>query len=155
MIGMVSKVKMDALTHELVDYLLGETDNIPKEPQWTFKLYRAIGNVSQAVKVAVNIAQKEQEFGNYKYAHEIMLDTYKDIREGGQRLPYELITRLVYLHSYALAKKKVKMGDHLAAARLLSRVCENISQFPQNMTNIMTTTIGECSQSGLKQEAYR
>lgn len=56
MIEMVAKVKMDALTHELVDYLLGETDNIPKEPQWTFKLYRAIGNVGQAVKVAVNIA---------------------------------------------------------------------------------------------------
>jgi WD repeat-containing protein 19 len=79
-----------------------------------------------------------------------MLDTYKDIREGNQRLPYELNNRLIYLHSYALAKKKVKMGDHLGAARLLTRVCENISQFPQNMTNIMTTTIGECSQSGLK-----
>lgn len=45
MIEMVAKVKLDALTHELVDYLMGETDNIPKEPQWTFKLYRAIGNV--------------------------------------------------------------------------------------------------------------
>jgi WD repeat-containing protein 19 len=32
MIEMVSKVKNDALTHELVDYLMGETDNIPKEP---------------------------------------------------------------------------------------------------------------------------
>lgn len=90
MIEMVAKVKMDALTHELVDYLLGETDNIPKEPQWTFKLYRSIGNVGQAVKVAVNIAQKEQEFGNYKYAHEIMLDTFKDIKAGGQRLPHDL-----------------------------------------------------------------
>jgi len=57
MIEMVSKVKMEALTHELVDYLMGESDNIPKEPQWTFKLYRAIGNVTQAVKIAVNIAQ--------------------------------------------------------------------------------------------------
>lgn len=56
MIEMVSKVKMEALTHELVDYLMGESDNIPKEPQWTFKLYRAIGNVTQAVKIAVNIA---------------------------------------------------------------------------------------------------
>jgi WD repeat-containing protein 19 len=57
MIEMVSKVKIEALTHELVDYLMGEKDNTPKEPQWTFKLYRAIGNVKQAVKIAVNIAQ--------------------------------------------------------------------------------------------------
>ena len=56
MIEMVSKVKIESLTHELVDYLMGETDNIPKEPQWTFKLYRAIGNVKQAVKIAINIS---------------------------------------------------------------------------------------------------
>merc|ERR1740139_434006 len=80
MIEMVAKVKMDALTHELVDYLMGETDNIPKEPQWTFKLYRAIGNVKQAVKIAINISQQEQEVGNYKMAHNILLDTYKDIK---------------------------------------------------------------------------
>ena len=54
---MIAKAKVDALTHELVDYLMGETDNIPKEPQYTFKLYRAIGNTGQAVKIAVNIAQ--------------------------------------------------------------------------------------------------
>jgi len=59
MIEMVSKSKIDSLTHELVDYLMGETDNIPKEPQWTFKLYRAIGNVKQAAKIAINIAQQE------------------------------------------------------------------------------------------------
>ena len=58
---MIAKAKVDALTHELVDYLMGETDNIPKEPQYTFKLYRAIGNTGQAVKIAVNIAQQEQE----------------------------------------------------------------------------------------------
>jgi len=32
MIDMVAKVKLDPLTHELVDYLMGETDNVPKEP---------------------------------------------------------------------------------------------------------------------------
>jgi hypothetical protein len=31
MIEMVAKVKVDALTHELVDYLMGE-DGTPKEP---------------------------------------------------------------------------------------------------------------------------
>jgi WD repeat-containing protein 19 len=56
MIEMVSKVKIEPLTHELLDYLMGEKDNNPKEPQWAFKLYRSIGNVKQAVKIAVNIA---------------------------------------------------------------------------------------------------
>jgi WD repeat-containing protein 19 len=57
MIEMVGRVKIDPLTHELVDYLMGEKDGIPKEPQWTFKLYRAIGNTRQAVKIAITIAQ--------------------------------------------------------------------------------------------------
>lgn len=155
MIDMVAKVKLEALTHELVDYLMGETDNIPKEPQWTFKLYRAIGNVSQAVKIAVNIAQQEQELGNYKYSHEIMLDTFKDIKASNLRIPFELNNRFMLLHSYQLAKRMVKMNNHMGAARLLNRVCKNISQFPQNMTAIMTTSIGECTQAGLKQQAYQ
>ncbi len=100
MIEMVAKVKLDALTHELVDYLMGETDNIPKEPQWTFKLYRAIGNVGQAVKIAVNIAVQEQDLGNYKYAHEVLLDTFKDIRSSNMRIPFELSQRLLMVHSY-------------------------------------------------------
>ena len=90
MIEMVAKVKIEALTHELVDYLLGQIDNQPKEPQWTFKLYRAIGNVKQAVKIAVNIAQQEQELGNYKYAHDVLLDTFKDIRQSNNRIPFDL-----------------------------------------------------------------
>ena len=32
MIEMTARVKIDSLTHELVDYLMGETDNLPKEP---------------------------------------------------------------------------------------------------------------------------
>ena len=60
MIEMVGRVKIDPLTHELVDYLMGEgPDGIPKDPQHTFKLYRAIGNTGQAVKIAVTIATQE------------------------------------------------------------------------------------------------
>ena len=68
MIDMVSKVKIEALTHELVDYLMGEIDNVPKEPQWTFKLYRAIGNVKQEenedlakIDEVVNVAEDFDE----------------------------------------------------------------------------------------------
>lgn len=100
MIEMVAKVKLDPLTHELTDYLMGETDNVPKEPQWTFKLYRAIGNIGQAVKIAVNIATQEQEMGNYKQAHDILADTFKDIRSSNMRIPHDLTQRLINIHSY-------------------------------------------------------
>jgi len=61
--------------------------------------------------------------GNYKYAHDILLDTFKDIKQGNQRIPFELNQRLLLIHSYQLAKKLVKFGNHMGAARLLIRVC--------------------------------
>lgn len=155
MIDMVAKVKIEALTHELVDYLLGQIDNVPKEPQWTFKLYRAIGNVKQAVKIAVNIATQEQELGNYKYAHDILLDTFKDIRLSNNRIPFELNQRLMLIHSFTLAKRLVKINDHQGAARLLLRVAQNISQFPQNMVNILTSCVAECTKANMKQAAFQ
>lgn len=145
MIEMVSKIKNDALTHELVDYLMGETDNIPKEPQWTFKLYRAIGNVKQAVKIAINISQQEQELGNYKYAHDVLLDTYKDIKTHNLKIPFDLNNKLMIVHSFQLAKRLVKMGNHVGAARMLVRVSKNISMFPATVVNILTTTVAECT----------
>ena len=145
MIEMVSRVKIESLTHELVDYLMGETDNIPKEPQWTFKLYRAIGNVKQAVKIAINISQQEQEIGNYKMAHNILLDTYKDIKQHNLKIPFDLNYKLMNFHSFQLAKRLVKMGNHMGAARMLIRVSNNISQFPSTKVNILTTTVAECT----------
>jgi len=103
----------------------------------------------------VNIAQQEQEIGNYKYAHDILLDTFKDIRNSNSRIPFELFNKLMLLHSYQLVKRLVKMGNHLGAARLLIRVCNNISLFPQNMAQIMTSCIGECTQANLKRQAYQ
>jgi len=127
MIDMVSKVKMDALTHDLVDYLMGEKDGVPKEPQWLFKLYRAIGNLPQAIRIALNISQQEQELGNYKFAHDILLETYKDVKTSNNRIPYSLTNKLMLIHSFMLAKRLVKMQDHLGGARMLIRVSNNIS----------------------------
>lgn len=58
------------------------------------------------------------------------------------------------IHSFQLGKRLVKQGDHIGAARMLNRVAKNISQFPATTVNILTTTIAECTQAGLKQAAY-
>lgn len=74
--------------HQLLDYLMGDSDGIPKDPNcifslllllliinWfqyylmkkdIFRLYMALGNFAQAAKTAVIIARSEQELGNYK-----------------------------------------------------------------------------------------
>jgi len=88
-------------------------------------------------------------------AHNILLDTYKDIKMHGLKIPFDLNYKLMNFHSFQLAKRLVKMGNHMGAARMLIRVSNNISQFPSTKVNILTTTVAECTQAGLKQAAYQ
>lgn len=48
---------------------MGEIDGKPKDPIYTYKLYRILKNYRNAAKIAVTIASQEQENGNYKNAH--------------------------------------------------------------------------------------
>lgn len=46
-IAVVGKARADALTHSLIDFLMGETDGLPKDPNYIFRLYMALGNYAQ------------------------------------------------------------------------------------------------------------
>jgi WD repeat-containing protein 19 len=71
------------------------------------------------------------------------------------KIPFDLNNKLMLVHSFQLGKRLVKMGNHLGAARMLIRVAKNISQFPSTTINILTTTVAECTQAGLKHAAYQ
>ena len=64
-----------------------------------------------------------------------MLTTYclaciKNWKKHKIKIPHEMATNLMILHSYILVKIHVKRGDHLKGARMLIRVANNISKFP-------------------------
>lgn len=59
----------------LLDYLTGELDNVPKDPKYLLKFYLKTGNVGPTISVALTIAQDEMEHGNYKQAHQLLLET--------------------------------------------------------------------------------
>ncbi len=40
-------------THLHIDYLMGEADGVPKDPNHIFRLYMALGNFEKAAKTAV------------------------------------------------------------------------------------------------------
>ena len=46
----VGLAKNDMLTHTLIDYLMGESDGVPKDPNYIFRLYMALGNFPQATR---------------------------------------------------------------------------------------------------------
>ncbi|XP_034146932.1 WD repeat-containing protein 19-like isoform X2 [Esox lucius] len=70
---------------------------------------------------------------------------YTELQTQKIRIPAEMNTNLMILHSYILVKIHVKRGDHLKGARMLIRVSNNISKFP---------SLIECHRAGLKNSSF-
>jgi len=154
-IEVVGLARNEVLTNTLVDYLMGEHDSAPKDPKFIYKLYTALGNYRQAARTAVLIARQEmQELGNYKVAHKMLYDMFRDLDSGNIPVPRELEETLMLLHSYILVKVLVKQGDHEAAARMLIRAAKNISKFPKHLVPILTSTVIECQRANLKKTSF-
>ncbi|TPX41030.1 hypothetical protein SeMB42_g05773 [Synchytrium endobioticum] len=150
----VGLAKNDALTHQLVDYLMGERDGIPKDSKYVFQLYTSLGQYREAGRSAVIIAKREQERGNYRAAHNMLLDYHRTLRSKSVKVPAELDKMLMLLHSYLLVKVLVKCDDHTASARLLVRVAGHISLFPEHAIPILVSTVIECYRSNMKKSAF-
>ncbi|KAJ1492862.1 hypothetical protein T484DRAFT_1770085 [Baffinella frigidus] len=176
-IEVAGAARNEVLSRTLVDYLTGEQDGVPKDESHIFKLYMALGNFQQAARTAVIIANHEQQHGNYKVAHKMLFDTYKDLdsqdipvprkREETLMLlhslpptchdipvPRELEETLMLLHSYIIVKTLVKNGDHASGARMLVRVAKSISKFPEHIVPILTSTVITCQRANLKKTSF-
>jgi len=154
-IEVVGKARNDTLTHTLIDYLMGESDNVPKDPNYVYRLHKALGNFMQAAGTALIIAKQEQEMGNYKHAHGLLFHTWQDLKTQKLALPQELWRRFMILHSYVIVKRLVRSGDHMNAALMLLRVARNIQQFPAHIVQILTSVVIECNRAKLHAEAYK
>eukprot|EP00940_MAST-03C_sp_MAST-3C-sp2_P000948 g948.t1 len=154
-IDLVGKARSDILTHTLIDFLMGETDGIPKDPNYVYQLYMALGNFLQAAKTAVIISRQEQELGNYRDAHKVLYETQRELLEKRMEVPKTLRNAFMLLHSYLIVKQMAKKGNHLNAAHMLIRVANSISKFPCHKVEILTSCVIECKRAGLKSMAFK
>ncbi|XP_063720528.1 WD repeat-containing protein 19-like isoform X2 [Symsagittifera roscoffensis] len=150
----VGEADDEVLTHQLMDFLMGEFDNEPKDAKYLFRLYMALGQYREAAKTATIIAREEQNSGNYRIAHDVLFGMFADLKDNSIKIPQEMATNLMLLHSYLLVRVHVKKGDHLKAANLLVRVANNISKFPSHVIQILTSTVVECHRSGMRGSAF-
>ncbi|MCJ8749256.1 hypothetical protein PDJAM_G00174210 [Pangasius djambal] len=56
----VGEAKDQALSNQLIDYLMGESDGIPKDAKYLFRLYMAVKLYRESVRTAIIIAREEQ-----------------------------------------------------------------------------------------------
>ncbi len=153
-IEVVGKSQNEALTHQLIDFLMGEKDGIPKDPNYIYRLYLALKKYDDAAKTALVIARQEQDLGNFAAAHAVLVETIRNLEDMNMKVPLLLRQSFLLLHSYELVKGFVKRAEHLAAARLILRVAQSVSKFPSRVVPILTATVIECQLSGLKASSY-
>ncbi|XP_015201422.1 WD repeat-containing protein 19 isoform X2 [Lepisosteus oculatus] len=150
----VGQAKDEALTNQLIDYLMGESDGMPKDAKYLFRLYMALKQYREAARTAIIIAREEQSAGNYRNAHDVLFSMYTELQTQKIKIPAEMATNLMILHSYILVKIHVKRGDHLKGARMLIRVSNNISKFPSHIVPILTSAVIECHRAGLRNSSF-
>ncbi|NXN95131.1 WDR19 protein, partial [Rhinopomastus cyanomelas] len=150
----VGRAKDEALTNQLIDYLMGESDGMPKDAKYLFRLYMALQQYREAARTAIIIAREEQRLGNYRHARDVLFSMYAELKAQRIKIPAEMATNLMILHSYILVKLHVRRGDHVKGARLLIRVANNISKFPSHVVPILTSAVIECHRAGLKNSAF-
>lgn len=92
--------------------------------------------------------------GNYRVAHDLLLQTHRDLQAQNMNVPSDLSRQLLLIHSYTLVKRFVRLQDHLSAAKMLCRVSESIRSFPSHAVAILTSTVIECQRANLKGSAY-
>ncbi|XP_046853283.1 WD repeat-containing protein 19-like [Xenia sp. Carnegie-2017] len=150
----VGLAKDDGLIHQLIDYLMGEADGIPKDAKYVFRIYMALEQYREAAKTAIIIAREDQSAGNYRNAHDVLFAMYQELLQHKINIPAEMKQNLMILHSYILVKVHVKRGDHLKGARMLIRVSNNISKFPTHIVPILTSTVIECHRASLRNSSF-
>ena len=153
-IDVVGKSQSEGLTHQLIDFLVGEKDGVPKDPNYIYRLYMALKKYDDAAKTALIIARQEQDMGNYALAHSVVFETIRRLEDAGIKVILQLRQNFVLLHSYILSRKMISAGDDNGAARMLLRVAQSVSKFPQHVVPILTSTVIECHRAGLMSSAH-
>ena len=100
------------------------------------------------------MAKQEQDIGNYPYAHSVLTEIIMKLEEVRAKVPMNMRQAFVLLHSYMLVKIFARRGDHTSMARLLLRLAQNISRFPNHTVQILLSTVIECQRAGLKSSSY-
>ena len=78
------------LARQLIEFLMGETDGVPKDAKYLFRLYMARKQYKEAAKTAVIIAREEQAGGNYRNAHDVLFNMWQELVRHGIPVPYEM-----------------------------------------------------------------
>lgn len=99
-----AKCKDDSVVARVIDFLVGDVDGVARDFKYLFRLYMKLGHYKDAAKTAVTIANEEIASGNYRSAHTMLFKTSEELAKHQVRMPSEMASLLLLIHSYFLSK---------------------------------------------------
>ncbi|KRY60336.1 WD repeat-containing protein 19 [Trichinella britovi] len=125
---------------ELLQFLTGEKDGIPKDPTYLFQLYTILERHQEAAKIAIIIVKDKQSRDYYRYLFEYFLHVGRSL--GQYRLARDVLFKLHQTSSNFIGNENYA---HAFAQLFVS----------ENAVQIYTLTAIECWYSGMKSTAYK
>ena len=120
-----------------------------KSGRYLFKLYLALEQRSEAIRILRLVAQDDWTTGSYKKARDFLALGMVDLGQRGISLPKSLANSLMLLHSYLCAKILIKMNLQLHATKMLVRTCSSLnSHFQAYKCEILISAILQCQKTG-------
>uniref|UniRef100_A0A0N4ZGZ8 TPR_REGION domain-containing protein n=1 Tax=Parastrongyloides trichosuri TaxID=131310 RepID=A0A0N4ZGZ8_PARTI len=153
-INCVADSKNITLQDTLLNYLMDNTNGVPKDPKLIFKFYISVSKYKEASKVAVIISDTEQSKGNYRVARDLLFQMAQELFRNKLPMPNIMKSSLMLVHSYLLVKPLIASKRPDIAGRLLIRISQNLSKFPAHKIQILTSTVVVCAQAMLFETAY-
>lgn len=104
-----AKCKDDSVIARVIDFLVGDVDGVARDFKYLFRLYMKLGHYRDAAKTAVTIANEEIASGNYRSAHTMLFKTSEELAKHRVRMPSEMASLLLLIHSYFLSKVRLSL----------------------------------------------
>ena len=104
------------------------------------KYYIRSGKLVEASKTALIVSREEQTAGSYKESHNVLVETCRELKNANIKIPRDVMEALRIVHDYLLVRRHVLIQNHEKAARLLIRICDNISKFPGRKFNFLPSS---------------
>ena len=159
-IKVVEESRSSTIARQVIDYFMAnyETDAgsggadggaqvAASSGRYLFKLYIALEQHSEAIRILKLVVNDDWVSGSYKKARDLLIYGILDLKRKNITVSQSLLQSLTLLHSYLAAKTLIRMNLQPQATKMLLRVCQNLANFQSHKCDILISAILQCQKT--------
>ncbi len=115
--------------------------------RYLFKLYIALEQHSEAIRILKLVVNDDWVSGSYKKAQDLLIYGILNLKRKNITVLQSLLQSLTLLHSYLVAKTLIRMSLQPQAPKMLLSVCQNLANFQSHKCDILISAILQCQKT--------